>query len=82
MSDLLKSQVEHFHHVEMAWPPEKRTGMNIAKVRTEHEAAAYIGKITAMMHGNGGDDVTAGAEASTTRAKKAVTVRKKLAKKR
>src|SRR5258708_2824522 len=81
MSDLLKSQVEHFNHVEMTWPPEKRSGTDIAKVTTEHGAAAYIGKITAMMHGTGGEKMTPVREALAASPKRAVKAKKKLTKK-
>jgi len=50
ISDLLKSQVEHFHEVEMTWPAGKRTSIDIRTIETEHEAAAYIARITAALH--------------------------------
>src|SRR5215471_2887537 len=52
ISDLLKTQIEHFHEVEMTWPEEKRTGTDCHSIKTEHEAAAYLKKMTAILHGN------------------------------
>jgi len=50
MSDLLKRQVEHFHEAELQLPPDRRTGTPLGRIRLEHEAAAYIGKVTAALH--------------------------------
>lgn|SRR5262249_45036808 len=52
ISDLLKTQIEHFHEVEMTWPEGKRTGTDCHSIKTELEAAAYLKKMTAIMHGN------------------------------
>jgi hypothetical protein len=51
MSDLLRRQVEHFREAERYLPPELQTGIHIGSIRLEHEAAAYIGKVTAVLHG-------------------------------
>jgi hypothetical protein len=49
-SDLLKSQIEHFHEAEMSWPEQERTGVDVSSIKTEHEAAEYIRKVTARLH--------------------------------
>jgi hypothetical protein len=50
ISQLLKQQMTHFREVEKTWPPAKQTGIDIELVKTEAEAAAYIQKITAVLH--------------------------------
>jgi hypothetical protein len=50
LSDLLSRQVEHFHHVEMSWPEEKRTGADTKYIKTEIDAARYIQMVTARLH--------------------------------
>jgi len=47
---LLKSQVEHLNKLELALPPPQRTGIDPASIQTEGQAAAYIRKITAILH--------------------------------
>lgn len=53
LSDLLKRQVEHFREAERYLPPNEQTGVDISEIRLEHEAAAYIGKVTAALHARG-----------------------------
>lgn len=50
LSDLLSRQVEHFRHVEMSWPEEKRTGVDTRYIKTEIDAARYIQMVTARLH--------------------------------
>jgi len=50
MSDLLRRQVEHFREAEAQLPTDRQTGIDIRTIRLEHEAAAYIGKVTAVLH--------------------------------
>ncbi|MGB6688226.1 MAG: hypothetical protein WBE76_10325 [Terracidiphilus sp.] len=48
---LLQAQLRHFHHAESArLPKEKRDGRRPEEIRTESEAAAYIAKITKLLH--------------------------------
>jgi hypothetical protein len=48
---LLQAQLRHFHHAESArLPKEKRDGRRPEDIRTEGEAAAYIAKITNLLH--------------------------------
>lgn len=53
VSDLLKSQVQHFREIEKAWPKDKQTGIDVAKLKTESDASSYIRKITAILHPQG-----------------------------
>ena len=55
MSDLLRSQVEHFRAVEMTLPPGERTNIDVAAIATEHEAAAYVAQVTRRLHGETSD---------------------------
>lgn len=50
VSQLLKQQISHFREIEKTWPAGKQTGIDIESVKTEAEAAAYIRKITAVLH--------------------------------
>ena len=50
VSDLLRRQVEHFREAERQLPADRQTGIPIDSIRLEHEAAAYIGKVTAALH--------------------------------
>ena len=48
---LIQAQLRHFHHAESArLPKEKRDGRRPEEIRTEGEAAAYIAKITKVLH--------------------------------
>ncbi len=51
VGSLLQAQLRHFHHAESArLPREKRDGRRAEEIRTEAEAAAYIAKITKLLH--------------------------------
>jgi len=47
---LLQNQVMHFAHVEQKLPPEERTGIDVASIQTEGQAAEYIRRITQKLH--------------------------------
>ena len=47
---LLQYQVKHYSKVEQKLPPEQRTGVDPAVLKTEGEASEYIRKITAALH--------------------------------
>jgi hypothetical protein len=48
---LLQAQLRHFHHAETArLSKEKRDGRRPDEIHTEAEAAAYIAKITKLLH--------------------------------
>jgi hypothetical protein len=48
---LIRAQLQHFLHAESArLPKEKRDGRRSEDIRTEAEAADYIGKITKLLH--------------------------------
>jgi hypothetical protein len=48
---LLQAQLRHFHHAESGrLPREKRDGRHPEEIKTEAEAAAYIAKITEILH--------------------------------
>lgn len=49
LSQLLKNQVRHFYALEKTWPREKQTGTDIETLKTEGNAAAYIGAVTANL---------------------------------
>lgn len=51
ISGLIQMQLIHLSTAEQMLPPnQKRTGINIATLHTEGEAAEYIQKVTAMLH--------------------------------
>ena len=47
---LLQTQVKHFRHVEEKWPAADQTGIDIATLATEGEAANYIKRVTQKLH--------------------------------
>jgi hypothetical protein len=48
---LLQAQLRHIHHAEGArLPKEKRDGRSPEDIHTEAEAAAYIAKVTKLLH--------------------------------
>lgn len=48
---LIQAQLRHFYHAESArLPKEKRDGRRPEDIRTEGEAAAYIARITKLLH--------------------------------
>jgi hypothetical protein len=51
ISDLIKAHLQHIHHAESArLPREKRDGRRPEDIRTEAEAASYIGAVTRILH--------------------------------
>ena len=48
---LLLNQLSHFRQVELTLPAEQQTGMNFDDIKTEGQAAEYIGKLTRFLHG-------------------------------
>lgn len=50
ISTLLQEHIQHIHEVEMTLPPEQQTGIDINEIRTQRQAADYIGKVTAVIH--------------------------------
>jgi hypothetical protein len=51
---LVEAQVRHFAEADKNLPPELQTGIDIASVTTEGQAAAYIRKVTEAIHKSGG----------------------------
>ncbi len=54
ISGLIHMQLVHLSAAEQRFPPDKRTGVNIAMLHTEGQASKYIAKVTAMLHPRGG----------------------------
>lgn len=52
-SDLLKSHVTHLQHVLARRPDTRRLVAQATHVKTEADAAAFIGKATALLHPEG-----------------------------
>jgi hypothetical protein len=50
VSALLKNQILHMQEAEFRLPARQQTNIYINKIRTEGEAAEYIGKVTARLH--------------------------------
>jgi hypothetical protein len=51
---LIQAQFEHFQHVEEKLPAELRTGLDVASIKTEGQAADYIGRVTQAIRESGG----------------------------
>ena len=47
---LLQTQVKHFRHAEEKLPPAEQTGIDIATLATERDAADYIKRVTQRLH--------------------------------
>jgi len=47
---LLQSQIRHFREIEKDFPPEEQTGITLDSIRTEGQAAEYIGRVTRKIH--------------------------------
>ena len=54
ISGLVQNQLIHLSAAEHSLPAAKWTGINIARLHTEREAAAYIQKVTKLLHPQGG----------------------------
>ena len=50
ISGLIQMQLIHLSTAERTLPPQQRTGINIATLHTEGQAAEYIRRVTAMLH--------------------------------
>lgn len=50
ISDHIRNQLLEFNAVEKTLPVDQQTGTNIASIRTEADASAYIKKMTARLH--------------------------------
>lgn len=50
ISGLIQMQLVHLSAAEQTLPAKQRTGVNIATLHTEGQAAEYIGKVTATLH--------------------------------
>jgi len=46
----LKNQVDHFHSMEKKLLADLETGIQYQDVKTEGQAAAYIRKVTEILH--------------------------------
>jgi hypothetical protein len=53
ISGLIQMQLIHLSTAERMLPTKQRTGINIATLHTEGQAADYIGKVTALLHSAG-----------------------------
>jgi hypothetical protein len=53
ISSLIHHQLIHLSAAEHCLPAEKQTGINIARLHTERQAAEYIQKVTALLHPEG-----------------------------
>jgi hypothetical protein len=54
---LVAAAVQHFAEAEKNLPADLRTGIGVASIATEGEAAEYIRKVTEAIHKSGGRKV-------------------------
>jgi hypothetical protein len=54
---LVAAAVQHFSEAEKNLPADLRTGIDVASIATEGEAAEYIRKVTEAIHQSGGRKV-------------------------
>jgi len=69
VSSLLRSQLEHLQRAEFRLPAELQTNIYINAIKTEGEAAAYIGQVTQRLHA-----AHAGMAAPKAKSRKAVSI--------
>ena len=50
LSGLLENQIRRLHEPERRLPRRHHTGVDVGMIKTEAEAAAYIGRVTAAIH--------------------------------
>lgn len=50
VSSLLRSHLEHLQRAEFRLPADMQTNIYINAIKTEGEAAKYIGEVTARLH--------------------------------
>ena len=50
ISGLIQMQLVHLHTAEQTLPPRQRTGVNIAMLHSEGQAAEYMQRVTALLH--------------------------------
>jgi hypothetical protein len=51
---LIHAQVKHFQEAEAQLPGHLQTGVDLAAIRTEGQAAHYIRRVTRAIHQSGG----------------------------
>jgi len=49
-NSLLEGQVLRFHEIEKEFPPEHHIGIPVESIKTEAQAADYIGRVTRKVH--------------------------------
>ena len=81
ISGLIQMQLIHLSTAEQTLPPKQRTGINIATLHTEGQAAEYIQKVTTMLHRAGKAKKQAAKKTTRKNAGKTRTAIKKAAKK-
>jgi hypothetical protein len=72
ISGLLESQIRRLHEPEGRLPRRHHTGVDVGMIKTEGEAAAYIGRVTAAIHAHAratARHAAAGARTQTTKKK-------------
>ncbi len=74
LSSLLKNQVEHFQELENKLPALEKTALPTSSIRTEGEAAQYIRKMTAKLHGHRVIDIPKPAPGSANKHRPASTL--------
>ena len=53
ISTLIEHQLKHMREVERSLAEEEQTGIDIATIKTEHQASQYIHRVTAKLHPEG-----------------------------
>jgi len=74
ISGLIQMQLVHLSTAEQMLPPNiRRTGINIATLHTEGQAAEYIQKVTALLHraGKAKSKTTAKTKKTASKSRKA-----------
>ena len=80
ISGLIQMQLVHLHTAEQALPPRQRTGVNIAMLHSEGQAAEYMQRVTALLHRAGKAKKKAAKKTAAKPRKSAKTATKKSSK--
>jgi hypothetical protein len=73
LSGLLENQIRRLHEPERRLPRRHHTGVDVGMIKTEGQAAAYIGRVTAAIHAHARATAKKASQGGRTRTKKTKT---------
>lgn len=82
ISGLIESQIRRLHEPERRLPRRHHTGVDVGMIKTERQAAAYIGRVTAAIHAHARATARTTAKRGRATTKKKKTARRAAARRR